>query len=108
MTLDRFALAMGRPAVAMPTGVEGDPDRWRPEGVGHVGAWVSQDLDEAQANVRRALSLVPGTNLAWRSLVDSHYSRGAEFLSLQWDRALSRPQVELVAARTTALNRCFY
>jgi hypothetical protein len=52
--------------------------------------------------------LVPRTNATWRSLVDSHYSHGAEFLDAVWSRALSRPAVELVASRTTGLNECFY
>ena len=56
----------------------------------------------------RALSLVPTTNGQWRHLVDTHYSRGAEFANLRWEFPLSRPQAELVAARATALNECFY
>ncbi len=108
MVLDRFNTAMGVAAHSLPPAQHGDPTQVRPDGVGDIGAWVSQDLDDTQANVRRSLSLVPVTNQAWRSLADSHYSRGAQFLSLHWDRALSRPQVELVAARTTALNQCFY
>ena len=56
----------------------------------------------------RTLSLVPHTNLTWRRLVDSHYSRGPEFIDLSWHRPLSRPQAELVAARTTTFNECFY
>jgi hypothetical protein len=36
------------------------------------------------------------------------YASGDEFWNLTWDRPLSRPQVELVAARTSALNECFY
>ncbi len=88
--------------------MEGDPARVRPDDVGDVGAWVAQSVDKALANVSRALSLVPVTNEAWRGLVNSHYSRGHEFLELAWDRALSRVQVEAVAARTTAELDCFY
>ena len=108
MVLDRFALAVGadQPTPARPEG--GEPVRNRPEGVGDVGAWVSQELVSQSANVSRTLSLVPNTNAIWRLLVDSHYSRGTEFFDLEWQRALTRPQVELVAARTTALNECFY
>ena len=29
-------------------------------------------------------------------------------MAKQWDRALSRPQVEMVASRTTSVNECFY
>ena len=106
--IDRFRRAMGQPEVPLPSPGDGPPHRVRPRDVGDVGAWVSQTTGETRANVTRSLSLVPQTNRIWRSLVDSHYSRGPEFMDLSWDRPLSRPQAELVAARTTTLNECFY
>ena len=106
--IDRFHLAIGEPIPELPTPLPGQPDRLRPDGVGDVGAWVSQSTGPTTANVSRTLSLVPRTNATWRSLVDSHYSHGAEFLDAVWSRALSRPAVELVASRTTGLNECFY
>ncbi len=108
LVLDRFRLAIGQPARPLPAPVGGEPARVRPDDVGDVGAWVAQTVHKARANVSRALSLVPRTNQTWRVLVDSHYTRGAEFYRLVWDRPLSRPQVELVAARTTSLHECFY
>jgi hypothetical protein len=106
--LDRFDRAMGRPERPLPEPVDGDPARVRPDDVGDIGAWVSQSTGATRANVSRTLSLVPNTNRAWRQLVDTHYSRGAEFTNLRWEFPLSRPQAELVAARTTALSECFY
>lgn len=106
--IDRFHVAIGEPLPTLPEPQPGAPARTRPEGVGDIGAWVSQSTGATAANVSRTLSLVPCTNTTWRSLVDSHYSRGAEFLDTVWSRALSRPAVELVAARTTGLNECFY
>lgn len=106
--LDRFDRAMGRPERPLPEPVDGEPTRARPDDVGDVGAWVSQTTGPTRANVSRTLSLVPTTNLPWRQLVDTHYSRGADFVNLRWEYPLSRPQAELVAARTTALNECFY
>ncbi len=106
--LDRYEWAMGRPERPLPDPVEGEPARVRPDDVGDVGAWVSQSTGETRANVSRTLSLVPATNRTWRQLVDTHYSRGAGFMDLRWGFALSRPQTELVAARTTALSECFY
>ena len=106
--VDRFHVAMGEPRPELPTPLPGDPSRARPDGVGDVGAWVSQSTGPTTANVSRTLSLVPVTNATWRELVTTHYSRGAEFMEAVWSRPLTRPQVELVASRTTAWNECFY
>lgn len=106
--IDRFHPAVGEPIPALPEPQPGEPARVRPTDVGDVGAWVSQTTGPTTANVSRTLSLVPATNVTWRSLVDSHYSRGAEFLDPVWSRALTRAAVELVASRTTTLNECFY
>lgn len=106
--LDRFSEAMAGVVPDLPKAKPGEPARVRPRNVGDVGAWVAQSLAAPKANVSRTLSLVPVTNRIWRALVDSHYSRGHEFFEEIWDRSLTRPQAELVAARTTALNECFY
>lgn len=106
--VDRFDHAMGSAQHELGAAESGEPTRETPDGVGDVGAWVPQTLGNTMANVSRTLSGVPVTNEAWRGLVDSHYSRGAQFMNLEWDRALNRPQVELVAARVTALSECFY
>ncbi len=106
--VDRFHRAMGRPEVPLPDPTTGEPAQVRPDDVGDIGAWVSQTVGPTKANVSRTLSLVPVTNQTWRQLVDTHYSRGPEFMNLQWDFPLSRPQAELVATRSTALNECFY
>ncbi len=106
--LDTADLALGRPCTALPEPQSGEPSRVRPDGVGDVGAWVSQELEKTRANVSRTLSLVPETLGTWRMLINDLYSRGDEFFDLGWDRALRRPQVELLAARTTVLSECFY
>ena len=47
-------------------------------------------------------------HLRWMMLVFAMYA-GEGFDEMVWDdHALSRPQVELLAARTSALNECFY
>ncbi len=106
--MDVFAWALGVDEPPLPAVRPGDPVGQVPEGTGDVGAWVPQQLEKVRANVTRALSYAPLTNGSWRGLVNEHYSRGEQFGELVWDRALSRPQVELVAARTAALNECFY
>lgn len=105
--IDRFDLATGAARRPLPVAVDGEPARRRPDGVGDVGAWVSQSVDKTRANVSRTLSLVPVTDATWRSLVVALYSRD-DFHELVWDRHLSRPQTELVAGRVTALLECFY
>jgi len=106
--VDRFDHAMGDSQHELGAAESGEPTQETPDGIGDVGAWVPQTLGDTMANVSRTLSGVPVTNEAWRGLVNSHYSRGAQFMNLEWDRALNRPQVELVAARVTALSECFY
>lgn len=107
--MDAFRRLTDREPAPPPEPRPGEPTRVRPAGVGDVGAWVPQSLEKTRANVTRALSSVPKTDsLVWRPLVDVHYSRGAEFASLVWERALSRPQIELVAATVAHANECFY
>jgi hypothetical protein len=106
--VDRFHRAMHQSEPELPEPTSGRPAGVRPADVGDVGAWVPQTVGPTRANVSRSLSLVPVTNHTFRSLVDSHYSRGAQFVELIWDRHLSRPQVEMIASRTTSLNECFY
>ncbi len=106
--VDRFHEGVGEPLPDLPEPRPGTPSCLRPDGVGDVGAWVAQSTGTTVANVSRTLSLVPITNVTWRELVTTHYSRGAEFMVAVWDRPLSRPQVELIASRSTTWNECFY
>lgn len=106
--IDSFARSLDLPLRELPAPGTGQPSRVRPEGVGDVGAWVSQTVDKTLANVSRAGSLVPETESLWREVVQAHYSRGPQFAELVWDRELSRPQVELLASTVSALNECFY
>ena len=58
-------------------------------------------------NVGRALSLVPGDHFAFMMLVQAMYSSNG-FGELVWDAPLNRAQCELLAARVSAVNECFY
>lgn len=88
--------------------IDGPPAAERPDDVGDVGAFIPMTETKLLANVSRALSLVPRTNATWRALVTESYSRGPQMLELTWDRALTRPQIELVAAQVSRLQQCFY
>ncbi len=106
--IDSFARCLGLSLAELPSPGDGVPSQVRPTDVGDVGAWVSQTVNKALANVSRAASLVPDTEVLWRDIVQCHYSRGSEFSELVWNRALSRPQVELLASTVSSLNECFY
>ncbi len=108
VAIDVYARSIGAPPPALCEPVDGAPAGERPEGVGDVGAWIPMTEQKLLANVSRALSLVPRTNTTWRTLVNESYSRGPQMLALTWERALSRPQIELVAARVSQLSDCFY
>jgi len=108
VTIDVCAHSIGAPPPDLVEPVDGDPAGERPDDVGDVGAWIPMTEQKVLANVSRALSLVPRTNKTWRTLVNESYSRGPQMLVLTWERALSRPQIELVAARISQLNDCFY
>jgi hypothetical protein len=109
IAIDAFAEALGvelEPLPAPQAGVE--PNRIRPEGVGDIGAHVDAMLAYPGPNVGRAMSLAPDDNATFFGLVASMYAV-ADFAELVWkDRPLTRPQVELVAARVSAINECFY
>ncbi len=107
--LDVHCKALGLAVAEAPAVVLGEPSRVLPRDVTDTeSAYVPQDPDHQNANVRRALTMVPQTLNAFFGLVGRMYS-GAAFGDLIWNhRALDRPQVELLAARTSALNECFY
>ena len=76
--------------------------------MGDAGGHIQMTVPFRGPNVARSLSLAAEDHLRWRSLVLSMYSRDA-FDEMVWtDRALTRPQVESLAARTSSLNECFY
>jgi hypothetical protein len=108
VAIDVAARAVGAVPPALADAIDGPPAGLRPGDVGPVGAWIPMTEEKLLANVSRALSLVPRTNATWRTLVTESYSRGPEMLSLTWQRALTRPQTELIAAHVSRLQECFY
>ena len=108
IALDRFARALGRQPTQLPAAQRGEPSLERPDDVGADGAFVPMTVPYRGPNVARALSLVPDTQLTFLGLTRAMYS-GDRFGNLVWeDEPLARPQVELLAARVSALNECFY
>ena len=62
------------------------------------------------ANVLRALSLVPDALKDWLALSSAQYLAVEEMGNMvrHEDRSINRLQMELIAARVSAINECFY
>lgn len=122
-SIDEFHRALGLDLEALPEPCPGAISRYRPahlvEDLGFVptvppeGAVGNEDdlwPSGRTANVIRALTLVPDALRDWRDLGT------AQYLSFEAmghfgrfdDRALDRTQIELIAARVSAINQCFY
>lgn len=113
LPIDRFCLSLGAGLQPLPTPISGKPSQLYPPGLVHAGAWVRQTqtaIDNPElVNVSRALSMTPIENDLRRDLVEALYMEGHSFFDAVWDRkALSRPQLELAATRTSVINKCFY
>lgn len=118
--LDALHRGLGVAPEPLPAPRAGEPTRARPPAVSE-GAWVPWiALDSAQAralfegrprvpNVARALSLVPDAVRQLKELSEAHYLPIDDVIDPRARlRALSRPQMELIAGRVSALNECFY
>jgi len=123
VVIDTLHLGLGLPAPALPeAAVPGAPRRHRPPGARAQNHWVPtlspadarpDDPNPYQgnraANIHRALSLVPEEVIGFFDLVDAHYLSGAQMVDLGNEpRAIDRAQIELLAARVSALNQCVY
>ncbi|MBQ91066.1 MAG: hypothetical protein CL441_06550 [Acidimicrobiaceae bacterium] len=122
VSIDRFCRALGLPPHPLPDPEPGEPSGYRPVTGGPDEAWVpmvpldNRETPEADlwpagrtGNVIRALSLVPDEVRTLADLSAVHYlenSRVRDPSAAQG--ALSRPQMELLAGRVSALNQCFY
>ena len=108
--LDAFAEALGRDQEPLPSAEAGTrADTASADGVADIGAYVPVVSPFSGPNVSRALSLVPEANRLFFTNVGAMYG-GVEqsFYDLEWTGPISRPQAELLAARVSALNECFY
>ncbi len=119
MGIDAFCDALEVPLLPLPQAQPGEPSYYTPSEAVDDGAWVpmiprdgvgEHDADlydrvrgPGVANVIKAMSLVPD---AVRNLLDlllPFYLR-----EVRNPDCLDRRQVELVAARVSAVNQCFY
>ena len=119
---DYVARALGSPPLTLRSARTGEPSRYRPTGAKLETAWVpmipAQEVAGAEAdlyddgmvpNIERALSLVPDEVRALRKIAEPHYMGFAQIADPTTRLPhLDRLQMELVAARVSALNECFY
>jgi len=122
ISTDRFCRGLGLPLHALPEPGEGGPSRYRPASAGPDEAWVplvprdNAGTPEADlwpsgslGNIIRTMSLVPDEVRTLRDLLQAHY---VPFEKVREPNAgtgaLSRPQMELVAAKVSIMNDCFF
>jgi hypothetical protein len=122
MMMDTFRLALGLAPRALPQPKSGEPTRYRPAGAKKQAAWLPlvepQDATEADGPmyptpkagyIYRGLSLVPQSLRDYWALANCHYLPGQYVYQFGSSiRAISRPQMEILAARVSALHQCVY
>jgi hypothetical protein len=128
VAIDTFRRGAGLAPLPLSAVQTGTPSRHRPvgakPGLAFVATLAPDDRTEDEpdlyqdhpgprrrwgANIQRALSLVPHSMMHWWDLVEELYQSGPQMRDYAVDyRAISHPQIELLAARVAALNRCEY
>lgn len=100
--VDTFAKGIGAEPSPLPDAVPGEPSLERSDDVVDADAWLPL-AREGRANILRSLGLVPkALKLFFQAFESSYYMQPDSRFSLD------RSQVELVAARVSAANECFY
>jgi hypothetical protein len=119
-SIDFVCRGVGAPVHPLPDPVPGAPSRYRPRevrpGPGFVPTIPSNGLGPHESdlwrgttgNVIRAMSLVPDAVRDLELLGAAHYVPSDRVTDVTAARTLTRPQMELVAGRVSALNECFY
>lgn len=122
MMMDACTAALGIPETPLPAPRPGEPTRYRPAGAKKQAAWLPlvEPEDAVPADgpmypspkagyIYRGLSLVPQSLRDYWALAFAHYLPSEEVYRFDRSiRAISRPQVEIVAARVSALHQCAY
>lgn len=120
--IDTFARGLGMSQQALPTPEDGEPSRYRPAEARQHEAWAP-NIDENEhgpneadlfqvkptANIRRALTLVPDEARGFFDVVTHQYLSGPQMRDFSQEfRAITHGQIELLAARVSAINQCTY
>jgi hypothetical protein len=109
--LDSYSKSMGLSDYIIPTPQGGEPSRILNPDVIDEGAWLPMTKAEQQVeehglpdipNIARAMGLVPSGMMHFFGAMRAHYSLVGD------DFGISRSQIELIAARVSSHNECFY
>lgn len=119
--IDTFAKGLGIPTRDLPEPEDSAPTGYRPAEARQHEAWVPNIAwdefgpNEAdffvgpEANIRRALTLVPNEARGFFDLVTNQYYSREQMLDLSQEyRAITHLQTELLASRVSAINQCTY
>ena len=120
--VDYVARALGVAPFPLPEPRSGALSRYRPRGAKAGAAWVPMVAPEDACgpeadlyppgavvpNIVRALSVVPAEARMLQVLAAAHYLPVEQIPDPTARRSLDRLQIELLAARVSALNQCFY
>ena len=102
---DTFFEALGLPLRPLPEPVTGEPTGQIATEARAGKGWVPM---VGGTSITQALSLVPSENAELEQFHGSMYLAFDQMSDPTFTRGLTRPQMELVAARTSAVNECFY
>ncbi len=103
--IDTFTFGLGVEPVELPPAGGDDPTGRIADDAALDGGWVPT---VGPASPPSALSLVPDEHEAMLDLHGVFYLSIPEMGDLDADRGLHRTEMELVAARTSLLNECFF
>ena len=104
--IDTFHRALGMALQPLPDPIPGEPSRAQPDPPARkTRAWVPMT---GPPSIPISLSAVPAEMAALEDLHGPMYLSYEEMSDPAIQRGLSRAQMELVAARTSAINQCFY
>lgn len=119
--IDTFAKGVGVPVRTLPAPQDGAPSHYRPAEARQHDAWAPNiawdefGSDEAdyfvgpESSIRRALTLIPDEARGFFDLTAAQYLAGPQMRDFSREfRAITHLQIELLAARVSALNQCTY
>jgi alkylhydroperoxidase family enzyme len=122
MIMDTTTMALGAENRMLPNVVPGEPTRYLPPGASVKAAWlpIVEPEDAVETDkplypnskvgyIYRALSMVPESLRNYWALANAHYLSGEYVYKFDKNiRAISRAQIELIAARVSGLHQCAY